>query len=170
MASTRANIKLAISGGQNEPRDAIAGSAWALLTHPNQLAMIQSGEATWLQAFEEYARWISPIGMTPRRVAKNDTDCGVTFNLDERVFFMFGSGNRDEDHFENPDQYDITRNTRPAHFIRCRTTLLRRSRRQPRPDCRGRASKTILPPKMPAPRGRYHLHRLGISWANKNAS
>ena len=24
----RANIKLAISGGQNEPRDAIAGAAW----------------------------------------------------------------------------------------------------------------------------------------------
>ena len=26
----RANVKLAISGGQNEPRDAIAGSIWAL--------------------------------------------------------------------------------------------------------------------------------------------
>ncbi|PQM67852.1 MAG: cytochrome P450, partial [Rhodobacteraceae bacterium] len=33
----RANIKLAISGGQNEPRDAIAGTIWALLKHPNQL-------------------------------------------------------------------------------------------------------------------------------------
>ena len=114
MASTRANIKLAISGGQNEPRDAIAGATWALLTHRDQLGMIQSGEATWLQAFEEYARWISPIGMSPRRVGKNDTDCGVNFVTDERVFFMFGSGNRDEEHFENPDQYDITRNTRPA--------------------------------------------------------
>src|SRR3954454_25063669 len=31
--SMRANIKLAISGGQNEPRDAIAGASWALLTH-----------------------------------------------------------------------------------------------------------------------------------------
>src|SRR6185312_13383584 len=37
MASVRANIKLAISGGQNEPRDAIAGTVWALLTHPEQL-------------------------------------------------------------------------------------------------------------------------------------
>ena len=32
--SVRANVKLAISGGQNEPRDAIAGTVWALLTHP----------------------------------------------------------------------------------------------------------------------------------------
>jgi cytochrome P450 len=30
-ASVRANIKLSISGGQNEPRDAIAGAVWALL-------------------------------------------------------------------------------------------------------------------------------------------
>ncbi len=36
MESVRANIKLAISGGQNEPRDAIAGTVWALLTHPER--------------------------------------------------------------------------------------------------------------------------------------
>ncbi|MGI9508382.1 MAG: cytochrome P450, partial [Geminicoccaceae bacterium] len=40
MDSLRANIKLAISGGQNEPRDAIAGAIWALLNHPDQLALV----------------------------------------------------------------------------------------------------------------------------------
>src|SRR5437016_3169368 len=70
MESVRANIKLAISGGQNEPRDAIAGTMWALLTHPDQLAQVAGGKIPWLQAFEEYARWISPIGMSPRRIAK----------------------------------------------------------------------------------------------------
>ena len=30
IASVRANVKLAISGGQNEPRDAISGTIWAL--------------------------------------------------------------------------------------------------------------------------------------------
>ena len=34
MGNVRANIKLTISGGQNEPRDAIAGAIWALLTAP----------------------------------------------------------------------------------------------------------------------------------------
>src|SRR5512134_103316 len=46
--SIRANIKLAISGGQNEPRDAISGAIWALLTHPEQLALVQDGKAKWL--------------------------------------------------------------------------------------------------------------------------
>lgn len=112
MESVRANVKLVISGGQNEPRDAIAGAVWALLEHPDQLAMIARGEATWLQAFEEYARWNSPIGMSPRRVARRATVDGVTFEPEDRVFFMFGSGNRDERVFEAPERFDITRNTR----------------------------------------------------------
>ena len=69
MDSLRANIKLAISGGQNEPRDAIAGAVWALLTHPDQLALVEAGKASWMQVFDEYTRWLSPIGMSPRRVA-----------------------------------------------------------------------------------------------------
>jgi cytochrome P450 len=111
MESVRANIKLAISGGQNEPRDAIAGTAWALLTHPDQLALVSGGEISWLQAFEEYARWISPIGMSPRRIARAWTIRDVTFEPEERVFLMFGSANRDEKHFENPDRFDIRRDT-----------------------------------------------------------
>lgn len=112
--SVRANIKLAISGGQNEPRDAIAGTVWALLTHPQQLDLIQTGKATWLQAFEEYARWISPIGMSPRRVARPFSWNDVDFAAESRVFFMFGSANRDEDVFERAAAFDITRNTSKA--------------------------------------------------------
>ena len=110
----RANIKLAISGGQNEPRDAIAGVVWALLTHPEQLQMVQSGEATWLQAFEEYARWNSPIGMSPRRVAQSYETGGVTLDPEDRVFFMFGSGNRDEEVFARPDVFDMTQDVGPS--------------------------------------------------------
>ena len=105
----RANIKLAISGGQNEPRDAIAGTAWALLSHPDQLRMALLGEVPWLKTFEEYARWISPIGMSPRRVARSYELHGVTFEPEDRVFLMFGSGNRDEAVFERADQFDTTR-------------------------------------------------------------
>jgi cytochrome P450 len=109
MESVRANIKLSISGGQNEPRDAIAGTVWALLTHPDQLALVQGGEVSWLQAFEEYARWISPIGMSPRRIAKPWTIRDVSFETNERVFLMFGSANRDERHFERAEKFDVRR-------------------------------------------------------------
>jgi cytochrome P450 len=109
MESVRANIKLAISGGQNEPRDAIAGTVWALLTHPDQLELARHGQIPWLQAFEEYARWISPIGMSPRRIARPWKIRDIAFETDERVFLMFGSANRDEKHFENADRFDVRR-------------------------------------------------------------
>lgn len=110
----KANIRLAISGGQNEPRDAIAGAAWALLTHPEQLQLIRDGKATWMMAFEEYARWISPVGMSPRRIAKPYTLHGITLQPESRAFFMFSAGNRDERVFAEPDQFDITRNLAPS--------------------------------------------------------
>lgn len=109
-ANLKANIKLAISGGQNEPRDAIAGTAWALLTHPDQLAHTRRHGA-WRAAFSEYARWISPIGMSPRRVTKNAHLLGHDFPKDGRVFFMFGAANRDPRVFSNPDAFDTTRDT-----------------------------------------------------------
>jgi len=109
MESVRANIKLAISGGQNEPRDAVAGTIWALLTHPDQLALARTGAVSWLQTFEEYARWISPIGMSPRRVARPWRIRDVEFAPEDRIFFMFGSANRDERHFDNGEAFDVRR-------------------------------------------------------------
>lgn len=113
-AQVRANIKLAISGGQNEPRDAIAGTVWALLENPDQLDLVRAGQAAWRQAFEEYARWMSPIGMSPRRVAQQYELHGVTLKPEERVFLMFGSGNRDEAVFARPDAFDLTQDITAA--------------------------------------------------------
>lgn len=64
MESVRANVKLAISGGQNEPRKAIAGTVWALLTHPEQLDLVRRGEVT-----APGVRGICPLDLADRHVA-----------------------------------------------------------------------------------------------------
>ena len=107
-----ANTKLVISGGQNEPREAIAGAVWALLTHPDQLALLLDGRVGWDRAFDEYVRWMAPIGMSPRRLAGTATIGGVEIGPEGRAFFMFGAANRDPAHFEDPDRFDIRRDTR----------------------------------------------------------
>ena len=104
-----ANIKLAISGGQNEPRDAIAGTIATLLKNRQQLKKILDGEFNWLKAFEEYARWMSPIGMSPRRIAKDFSYKDFELSENDRVFLMFGSANRDEDIFEKPNEFRLDR-------------------------------------------------------------
>ena len=52
--------------------------------------------------------------MSPRRVARPFAYKGVTFEPEERVFFMFSSANRDEAHFAEPDRFDLTRDTRAS--------------------------------------------------------
>ncbi|WP_370225792.1 cytochrome P450 [Pararhodobacter marinus] len=113
-AQIRANVKLAISGGQNEPRDVIGGAVWALLTHPDQLRRVRAGEVAWQQVFDEYTRWISPIGMSPRRVARAHVVEGIALQPGDRLFFMFGSANRDEHVFHNPECFDLSRDCGPA--------------------------------------------------------
>lgn len=108
------NIKVIIGGGQNEPRDAIAGLLWALLAHPAQHKVIRNGPASYLDAFAEYTRLVAPIQMAPRMVAQTDTVKGVTFDIGDRVFLMFGSACRDEDHFTKPNAFDLTRNCSAA--------------------------------------------------------
>lgn len=108
--SVRANIKLAISGGQNEPRHAILGCIHAMLAHRDQLQAARDGVLTWAQVFEEYVRWMSPIGMSPRRVARHHVFNGVEFKPDDRVFLMFAAANRDEAHFDDADVFNGRRN------------------------------------------------------------
>lgn len=105
------NVRVIIGGGQNEPRDAIAGTVWALLTHPDQYAQIRDGTATWGHAFDEYVRLVAPIGMSPRRVARADTACDIDFQPEDLVFLMFGSACRDAAHFDSPDWFNISRDT-----------------------------------------------------------
>jgi cytochrome P450 len=92
-----------------EPRDVISGAIWALLTHPDQLAMVRAGDVKWMQVFEEFVRWLSPIGMSPRIIAQEHQIGDVTLEAGDNIFFMLGSANRDEAYFDNADRFDITR-------------------------------------------------------------
>lgn len=111
LENVRHNIKLTISGGQNEPRKAIAGAAWAVLTHPEVRADVEAGHVRWLQVFEEFIRWLSPIGMSPRRIAARVDIHGVTLEPEDRAFLMFNSANRDETYFADADRFQPQRDT-----------------------------------------------------------
>ncbi len=115
MDQISANIKLAISGGQNEPRDAIAGCIWAALNFGLKERLLEKND--WDQLFNEYCRWMSPIGMSPREIAKNFLYKNVAFKKGDRVFLMFSSANRDEKVFSNPENFELERDcSKSIHF------------------------------------------------------
>lgn len=105
----RSNINVIVGGGLNEPRDAILTTVFALLSNPDQLAQVRSDPKLFATAFEEAIRWVSPIGMYPRRVTQ-DTHLGNTaLSEGEQIGLCVGAANRDPTMFDTPDRFDINR-------------------------------------------------------------
>lgn len=105
----RANVKVFIGGGLNEPRDSIGVAAYAVLTHPEVRAEVESDRARWRAVFEEAIRWVSPIGMYPRQVAREVELSGTSLKPGDRIGVCVGAANRDDRKFANPDVFDINR-------------------------------------------------------------
>ena len=111
----RANIKVIIGGGLNEPRDAILTLTLGLLTNPAQKTSVLDKPELWPNAFEEAVRWISPIGMYPRRVTRAADLSGVTLPEGLQIGLCVGAANRDDRRFADPDRFDILR-PRQSHL------------------------------------------------------
>jgi cytochrome P450 len=105
----RANVKVIIGGGFNEPRDAVGTALWGLLTHPGQLAAVQADAALWGPVVEEALRWVAPIGVAPREVLRPLQLADTELEPGARVMVNFASANRDERHWDRPDEFDIFR-------------------------------------------------------------
>ncbi|OZM76788.1 cytochrome P450 [Pseudonocardia sp. MH-G8] len=112
LESLRANLKMTIGGGLNEPRDAIATTTWALLSHPDQLAGVLTGER-WSDAFEESIRWVAPISMYPREATRDTELAGMAVPRGARLGVVVGAANRDPEVFTDPESYDIDRPKKP---------------------------------------------------------
>ncbi|MFI5718946.1 cytochrome P450 [Nocardia sp. NPDC051750] len=112
LESVRANLKMTIGGGLNEPRDAIATTVWALLSHPAQLASVLAGQR-WSDAFEESIRWVAPISMYPREVTRDTELAGMAVPRGARLGVVVGAANRDPAVFTDPESYNIDRPKKP---------------------------------------------------------
>ena len=107
--SILANVKLALSGGINEPQHAITSIIWSLSEHPDQRALALAEPERWPHVFDEVLRWLSPIHQIPRRARQDVELCGVRIPADSGVAGIVASANRDESIFENADTFDIRR-------------------------------------------------------------
>lgn len=103
-----ANVKIAIGGGINEPRDAFLTTLYGLLTHSDQLQSIkESGH--WEAAFEEAVRWVAPIQVSSRLVLEDTEIRGYAIPKGETVMTIQASANRDEDVLPDGELYNALR-------------------------------------------------------------
>ncbi|MFI5319556.1 MAG: cytochrome P450 [Myxococcota bacterium] len=101
---------LLVVAGNETTRNAISHGMRALCDYPDQrrkwAADFDALEAT---ALEEIVRWASPV-IHFRRTATRDTQLsGQTIRAGDKVVMWYGSGNRDEDVFDRPYQFDLAR-------------------------------------------------------------
>ena len=106
------NIKIAIGGGINEPRDALLTCIVGLLSNPDQLeALKQSGK--WGDAFEEAVRWVAPIQVSARRATRDTEIRGFDIPKEQVVLTVQASANHDEDVFTDGQSFNIFRDRAP---------------------------------------------------------
>jgi cytochrome P450 len=95
--------------GSETTRNAISGGLIALLEHPDQLATLRREPDAMRPAVEEILRWTSPVAYFARRATRATEIRGVRIAEGDRVTLWYPSANRDEEAFEDPFRFDITR-------------------------------------------------------------
>lgn len=109
----RANIKMTIGGGLNEPRDALGVAALAMFEHPDQRAAAMANPALWPTVFEETIRWIAPIGMYSRQTTRDTVLAGTHLPAGAKLGVCPLAANRDETVWDRADQFNIHREVKP---------------------------------------------------------
>ena len=101
-------LALLLFGGLDTTTSAIAGAMWYLAQHEPAWRELQSAGVSDL-ALEEFVRWTSPVQGNARTATRDVTVAGCPVGAGERVFLMWGSGNRDEREFPDPDDVVLDR-------------------------------------------------------------
>ena len=169
-------ILLSVAGNETT-RNAISHGMLAFFDHPDQWELYCAERPA--TAPDEIVRWATPVTAF-QRTAKADTMVGgQEIKKGERVGLFYRSANFDEEVFDEPGQFDITRNPNPhlgfggtgAHYCvgvepgqaRDRPDLQRHRRRDAGhpPGWRRRAAALGLAERHQAPPGQLRLAQHG---------
>jgi cytochrome P450 len=88
---------------------AIASALHLFAQHPDQWRVLKARPELLPNAVNEVVRLESPLRAFSRKVALNTVLAGVDLPAGSRVLVLYASANRDEREWNNPNQFDVTR-------------------------------------------------------------
>ena len=114
-------LMLAVAGNETT-RNAISHGMLAMLEHPDQWELFRAGRPR--TAVDEIVRWGTPVNVFQRTALRDTVLGGQEIKAGQRVALFYGSANYDEEVFDEPYRFDITRSPNPhlgfggsgAHF------------------------------------------------------
>jgi cytochrome P450 len=99
-------------GGYETAANFIANALFALLVHPDQLALLRRDPGRIPNAVEELLRYDGSVLRAVPRVAVEDVEIGgTTIPAGALVTIVLGAANRDPRHYDDPDRLDVARPT-----------------------------------------------------------
>jgi cytochrome P450 len=101
-------LLLAIAGNETT-RNTLSHGILALSQHPEQQALLARDPDAVKLAVEELLRWATPVMHFRRTVTKDVEIRGQHIPAGDWVLMHYLSANRDEDVFDRPDEFDVTR-------------------------------------------------------------
>lgn len=100
---------LLVVAGNETTRNAMTGGVQAFLDFPDQWAALESDPGLVDGAVEEAVRWTTPVNQFTRQATRDLEVRGVPVRQGEYVCLFYASGNRDEEIFEAPFEFRISR-------------------------------------------------------------
>lgn len=100
---------LLLNGGQETTAHLIGNTMVALWQNPGQLELLRSEPHRMSDAIDESLRYDPPVQTVFLWTTQDVSIDSIDIPKDSPIIGAWGAANRDEDQFENPDTFDITR-------------------------------------------------------------
>lgn len=104
-------LRLLITGGADTTYHLLGNVLSTLLNNPDLMELVRNDRSKIELLLWESLRWESPVQFISRATNREVEIGGVTIPDDTGVMIVLGSANRDEKVFENPDEFDINRDS-----------------------------------------------------------
>ncbi|WP_420782897.1 cytochrome P450 family protein [Streptomyces sp. LPB2020-019-1HS] len=111
-------LQLLVAAGHETTISLIVNAVVNLSTHPEQRALVLSGQAEWSAVIEETLRWSAPTSHVLFRFATEDVPVGDrVIPKGDALIVSYGAIGRDEQaHGPSAGVFDITRETKNRHI------------------------------------------------------
>ncbi|WP_028802831.1 cytochrome P450 family protein [Streptomyces sp. 142MFCol3.1] len=111
-------LQLMVAAGHETTISLIVNAVVNLSTHPEQRALVLSGEADWSAVVEETLRWSTPTSHVLIRFATEDVPVGdKVIPAGDALIVSYGALGRDEQaHGPTAGDFDITRTVQNRHI------------------------------------------------------
>ena len=106
-------FQILILAGNETTRTTLTHGMKAFIDNPDQWELLRAQPELMDKAVEEIIRWATPV-LYMRRTALDDTELrGKAIRKGDKVVMWYMSANYDEDVFDEPHTFDITRHPNP---------------------------------------------------------